>query len=121
MVVHGSDGLDEVTLSGTTYVTEVAGPQLRHFEWTPADFGFQSRTAEGILASGPQESAAIIRGVLAGQLGPPRDIVVANVAAALWTATRVATLSEGVRVADEAIDCGAAAELLVRLADFTHR
>lgn len=121
VVVHGSDGLDEVTLSGTTLVTEVANSKLQHWEWTPGDFGFPPRTSEGLRAEGPEQSAAIIRRVLAGQPGPPRDIVVANAAAALWTAQRVATLPEGVQAASKAIDSGAAADLLDRLAAFTNR
>ncbi|NLX95521.1 MAG: anthranilate phosphoribosyltransferase [Rhodopirellula sp.] len=121
VVVHGSDGLDEVTLSGATYVTEVIGAGLRQFQWTPADFGFQPQGCDGLRAEGPQQSAAIIRGVLNGQPGAARDIVVMNAAAALWTARRAESLGEGARMASESIDNGAAASLLARLVEYTNR
>lgn len=121
LVVHGSDGLDEVTLSGPTTVTEVAQGELRHWQWTPEEFGFAPRSAEGLQAAGPEESAAIIRDLLAGKPGPPRDIVLANAAAALWTAERAATLAEGVQAAAAAIDGGAAQDLLARLVTWTNR
>jgi anthranilate phosphoribosyltransferase len=118
LVVHGSDGLDEVTL-GTTHVTELSGGQLRQFEWHPADFGLEPAELEGMLVSGPAESAAIIRRILDGVSGPPRDIVVANAAAALWTAGRSASLIECVGLATSAIDTGAARDLLARLVERT--
>ena len=121
MVVYGSDGLDEVTLGGTTHVTEVAGTTLRHFDWTPSDFGLEPAWSNDLLADGPEQSAAIIRGVLQGRSGPARDIVVMNAAAALWTARRVDSLPEGVRKACEAIDSGRAADLLSQLIDRTKR
>lgn len=121
IVVYGSDGLDEVTLSGTTHVTEVAGTTRRHFDWAPSDFGLEPGWSSDLLADGPDHSAAIIRRVLQGQPGPARDIVVINAAAALWTARRVDSLPEGVGKACEAIDSGQAADLLSRLVDRTNR
>ena len=111
VVVHGSDGLDEVTLTGSTEVAEAAG-QVRHFPWTPADFGLETIELASIQVSGPDESAATIRGVLAGQPGPARDIVVANAAAALWTAGAAASPAAGAVLAAEAIDTAAASDLL---------
>jgi anthranilate phosphoribosyltransferase len=119
MVVHGADGLDEVTLADATHVTEVAGQTLRHFQWTAADFGLQPAGLETMQVSGPQQSARLIGAILDGQPGPPRDIVVANAAAALWTAGRSPSLQECARLAAEAIDGGAARELLKRLAERT--
>ncbi len=119
VVVHGSDGLDEVTLSGSTEVAEAAG-QVRHFRWTPAEFRLGSNNLASIQVSGPDQSAAMIRGVLAGQPGPARDIVVANAAAALWTAGTAATPAAGARLAAEAIDTAAAGDLLLRLAARSH-
>jgi anthranilate phosphoribosyltransferase len=118
-VVHGSDGLDEVTLTGFTEVTEAAG-QVRHFRWTPADFGLESIELASIQVTGPNQSAATIRGVLAGQSGPARDIVVANAAAALWIAGAVPSPAAGAVLAASAIDTGAARDLLVRLAALSH-
>jgi len=121
LVVHGADGLDEVTLAGATHVIEAAGAALRHFDWTPADFDLPPAGRETMLVSGPEESAAIIRGILAGQTGPPRNIVLANAAAALWTAGRSPSLRECCRQAAEAIDTGAAQALLARLVQWTNR
>ena len=117
VVVHGSDGLDEVTLDGPTHVIEVASGRLRHFKWNPADFGLEPAGRQEMLVSGPKESAAIIRGLLEGRRGPPRDIVVANAAAALWTVGRSDSLRDCTRQATEAIDSGAAGELLMRLVE----
>jgi anthranilate phosphoribosyltransferase len=120
LVVHGADGLDEVTLGDTTQVTEAAEGRLRQFAWTPADFGLQPAGRETMLVEGPQQSAALIREVFDGRAGPPRDIVVANAAAALWTAGRDPMLLGCARRAAEAIDSGAARELLARLVQRTN-
>jgi anthranilate phosphoribosyltransferase len=120
LVVHGDDGLDEVTLGGVTHVTEAANQSLRQFDWKPADFGLNPADRTTMLVSGPTESAEIIRGILQGRRGPPRDIVVANSAAALWTAGRSDSLAECARRAEEAIDSGAAKDLLSRLVEQTH-
>jgi anthranilate phosphoribosyltransferase len=118
-IVNGSDGLDEVTLTGFTEVTEAAG-QVRHFQWTPADFGLGTIDLKAIQVAGPEQSAATIRGVLAGQSGPARDIVVANAAAALWTAGAAETVAAGAALAAAAIDTAAASKLLARLAAWSH-
>jgi anthranilate phosphoribosyltransferase len=121
LVVHGNDGLDEVTLNGATHVIEAAGGQLRRFDWQPAEFGLASAGREEMLVSGPAESAAIIRGILQGCRGPARDIVVANAAAALWTVGRSDSLTECALQAADAIDGGAASDLLARLVEETNR
>ncbi len=130
IVVHGSDGLDEVTLTGSTEVAEARAAEgdrgtgerekgrkgeVRHFRWTPADFGLNAINLRSIQVSGPEESAAVIRAVLAGERGPARDIVLANAAAALWTAEKAATPAACAVLAAEVIDSGAARELLARL------
>jgi anthranilate phosphoribosyltransferase len=121
LVVHGADSLDEVTLAGPTHVTEAAGGRLAEFTWTPADFGLPESDLAGIRVSGPAESAAMIRGVLAGRGGPARDIVVANAAAALWTAGRHRSTEACAQQAAEAIRSGAAGGLLARLVEMTAR
>ena len=115
-VVHGSDGLDEVTLTGSTEVTEAAG-QIRHFQWTPADFGLERIDLKSIQVTGSDQSAAVIGGVLAGQPGPARDIVVANAAAALWTAGAAPSPAAGGVLAAKAIDSGRRERYLARLVD----
>jgi anthranilate phosphoribosyltransferase len=130
IVVHGSDGLDEVTLTGSTEVAECRAQggkgregegekgrkgEVRQFRWTPADFGLNAINLRSIQVTGPDESAAMIRAVLAGESGPARDIVVVNAAAALWTAEKAASPVACVAIAAEAIDSGAARDLLARL------
>lgn len=120
LVVRGTDGLDEVSLSGKTEVTETRPDETREFAWVPADFGLVPSGVESLCVDGPEASAALIREILAGRPGPPRDVVVLNAAAALWTAGRADSPATGARLAAEAIDSGASGELLRRLAEFTH-
>lgn len=121
VVVHGEDGLDEVTLNGPTRVLEITAGGSHEHRWTPADFGLEPAGLEALRVDGPDQSAAVIRQVLAGARGPARDIVVANAAAALWTAGRSDSLAECARQAAEALDSGAAETLLARLIERTLR
>ena len=116
LLVHAADGLDEVSLSGPTRVREVRGHTVRAYEWTPADFGLAPCGLEELRVDGPEASAAVIRSVLAGVAGPATRVVLANAAAALLAAERVATLAEGVARAEEAITAGRAARVLSELA-----
>ncbi len=120
LVVCGEDGLDEVTLSGATRVREVRGGEVRELEWTPADLGLEPCGLEELKAQGPEESAAVIRRVLAGDEGPAGRVVLANAAAALLAAERVTTLGEGVARAAEAVREGRAARVLAELAALSH-
>ena len=120
LVVCGDDGLDEVTLAGVTHVSEVTGTGIGGFEWRPADFGLAESDLSSLAADGPTASAEFIRGVLAGQPGPARDIVVLNAAAALWTVGRSPSLADCAQQAGEAIDSGAARQLLSQLAETSH-
>jgi len=113
-LVHGSDGLDEVTLTGPTQVREVRGNQVWHHVWMPSDFGLEPVELDQLTVNGPLGSAAVIRDILDGRDGPPRRIVLANAAAALLAADVQPGLTEGVRAARRAIDSGAARELLQR-------
>ncbi len=115
LLVCGRDGLDEVSLSGVTLVRQVEGGEVAAREWRPEEFGLAPCAAAEFTASGPEESAALVRGVLAGADGPARRIVLANAAAALLAAGRAASLPEGVGRAAEAIDSGRAAGVLKRL------
>jgi anthranilate phosphoribosyltransferase len=115
LLVHGRDGLDEVTLSGPTLVREVRDGQVWKHEWSPADFGLGPCPVEQLKAGSPEESARIIRDVLANKPGGPLRIVLANSAAALLAADRVKGLAEGVACAKEAIASGAAAHVLDQL------
>jgi anthranilate phosphoribosyltransferase len=112
--VTGSDGLDEVTLAGPTRVLWVEHGQIQPQTWTPDDFGLPRVEAAELRVSGPAESADRLRLVFAGQPDPARSVILANTAAALLVAGRVATLRDGVACAADAIDSGASARLLDR-------
>ena len=114
VIVSGEDGLGEVALSGATAAIEIRGHELSHFIWRPEDFGLAPAGREDMAIGGPQDSAAIIRRVLAGERGPCRDIVVLNAAAALWTAGADPWPAACAQRAAEAIDSGRASTLLSR-------
>jgi anthranilate phosphoribosyltransferase len=116
VVVHGAGGLDEVALDGPTDVIEVRGHDTRRFVWKPEDFGLAPAGRETMLIDGPAASAALIRRILAGEPGPPRDVVVLNAAAALWTAGASESPRECAERAAAAIDSGAARTLVERWA-----
>jgi anthranilate phosphoribosyltransferase len=112
LLVCGDDGLDEVSLAGPTRVREVRGGRVHELEWTPEDFGLTRCRLEDLHATGPEESAAVVRRVLAGSDSPAARIVLANAAAALLAAERVKAPKEGVALAGEAIISGRAAKVL---------
>jgi anthranilate phosphoribosyltransferase len=116
-LVCGRDGLDEVTLSAATIVREVRQGQVSAHEWTPDDFGLAPCSLADLRVSGPEESAAVIRGILAGEDEPAMRVVLANAAAALLAVGEVASLRHGVTLAREAISSGAAASVLSRLVE----
>ncbi len=118
-VVAGKDGLDELTLSGVSFVCEAREGQVREYELDPRELGF-SLAATGALAGGDAgTNAAISRAVLEGEPGPRRDVVLLNAAPALVAAGLAGDLREGVARAAEAIDSGAAAQCLKNLVAFT--
>ena len=114
-IVHASDGQDEVSLDGVTTAIEV-GPGGQHtMEWTPSDFGLFPAGREALRAADPEASAAIIRRILDGEPGPCRDTVLAGTSAALMLVGQAPTLRDGVQMAAEAIDSGAANAKLAAL------
>ncbi len=121
LVVHGADGLDELTLAAPTEVTEVTAASLREFTWKPGDFGLQESGLEKLVVDGPEASAAMIREVLSGAGGPGRDIVVMNAAAALWIANPERSPRDCAVRAAGAIDSAAARELLTNLAALSNQ
>ena len=121
LVVHGRDGLDEITISGPTKVAEVRDGKVRTYEVTPEEFGLKSAPLDAIGGGDAQQNAAIIRAVLEGERSPRRDVVVLNAAAALVAAGHADRIAEAVPLAAYAIDCGHARQRLQLLADFTNR
>lgn len=121
LVVHGRDGLGELSNSGITDVSEVSGHYVTHKKLTPEDFGITRSSFIGLKAANPKESAELILRVLDGKTGPARDVVVINAAAALW----VSGLSENLLLATDrcisAIDNGHAKEMLGELIEITNQ
>lgn len=118
-VVHGADGLDEISLSRETYVAELRDHTVRGYSVTPEDFGLQRAPLEAVAGGDAEHNAKIIRSVLDGEPGPHRDIVLANAAAALVAAGQAGDFRDGARRAAAAIDSGAARAKLDHLVDFT--
>jgi anthranilate phosphoribosyltransferase len=119
LVVHGSDGLDEITISGPTRIGEVREGQVHTYEVTPEEFGLQRATLEEISGGDATLNAKLIREVLAGKKSARRDVVVLNAAAALVAAGRADHLRDSVPLAAAAIDSGAAAGKLEALIKFS--
>jgi len=120
-VVHGMDGLDEITLTAKSQISEAAGGILSNYLLDPAEFGLALVPAKQLAGGTPQENAAITRDILQGRKGPKRDIVCLNAAPALVAARKATSLQDGFLLAGQAIDSGAAAEKLARLIAFTNK
>jgi anthranilate phosphoribosyltransferase len=120
MVVHGLDGLDEITITGTTRIAEVNNGSVRTYEVTPEEFGLKRSSLEDIAGGDAAANAAIIREVLSGKESPKRDVVLLNAAAALVVAGRAEHLAQAVPLAATSIDSGAAAGKLAALVKFTN-
>ncbi|MEW6487846.1 MAG: anthranilate phosphoribosyltransferase [Thermodesulfobacteriota bacterium] len=121
MVVHGADGLDEITITAATYVADLEDGVVTQYEVVPEDFGLERAPMEAIRGGDARENAAIVRAVLAGEAGPRRDVVLLNAGAALAVGGAVPDLAEGVRRAARAIDAGKAREKLEKLVELTNR
>ena len=119
LVVHGLDGLDEITITGPTRIAEARDGIVRSYEVDPEEFGMKRATLADISGGDAAENAAIIREVLSGKQFPRRDVVVLNAAAALVAAARADHLAEAIPLAVRSIDSGAANAKLDALAKFT--
>jgi anthranilate phosphoribosyltransferase len=108
LVVHGDGGLDEISLTGDSHVHEVRDGETREYYVSPEELGLSKAPLEAVKGGNPQENAAMLRAVLGGELGPVRDIVALNAAAALVAADVAPDLTGAVALAREAIDSGAA-------------
>jgi anthranilate phosphoribosyltransferase len=120
LVVHSSEGLDEITLSGPNRAAEVRGGSVREYALAPADFGLAETALPRQRIRTPEEGAKILRAILGGETGPRRDLVLANAAAAIHVAGLAETLAEGVRLAARAVDSGAAGRTLDALVACSH-
>ena len=108
MVVHGGDGLDEISMSAPTMLCEVKNGWLRSYEITPEQFGFKRCARHELVGGTPTENAAILRSILGGEKGPRRDAAVLNAAAALYISGKYDTIGDTIGIAEDVIDSGKA-------------
>jgi anthranilate phosphoribosyltransferase len=120
-VVHGADGIDEISTTGYTKVSECRGGAVNTFYVHPADFGLTKAAPVELRGGDAADNAAIIRDVLAGSPGARRDVVLLNAGVALFVAGRVDTIREGIAAAAAAVDSGAARQRLGKMAASSHR
>jgi anthranilate phosphoribosyltransferase len=120
-VVHGAGGLDEISLAGETLVAEVKSGSVRRFTVAPEDFGVSRAPIDSVRGGTAAENAATIRDIFSGKNGPPRDIVVANAAAALVAANVAPNFLEGARLAIETLTSGTARAKLKALVEFSQQ
>ena len=118
-IVHGEDGLDEISVSSATKVSELKDGEIRTYKIQPEDYDIPLADPESILGGDPEENAGIIREIFDGAPGPRRDIVVLNSAAVITAADISASLEAGMTLAAQIIDDGKAKEKLRQLIDFT--
>ncbi len=118
-VVHGHDGMDEMTTTALTRVTELAGDTIRSYDLDPLDFFKEYAAPEDLAGGDLNENAAITLAVLKGEKGPKRDVVVLNSGAALVAADMADDIKSGIKLAETAIDSGKALEKLQALAEYT--
>lgn len=111
-VVHGDDGLDEITITGKTYVTELKNNQLQSYTIEPEDFGISRADKVSLIGGSAEENAKIALDILRGEKGPKRDIVLLNAAAAIVAGGKVDNVREGIKLAEESIDSGKAMQKL---------
>ena len=119
-VVHGSDGLDEITLTGPTFVAALEDGRIRTFEVAPEDAGLSRVAGEALKGGDADANARALRSVLEGKPSAYRDVALLNAAAALVVAGKARTLKEGVALGITSLDTGAAAERLMRLSAVSH-
>ena len=119
LVVYGRDGMDEVSLGAATLVGELKDGEIREYEIHPEDFGMAMASNRALRVETPEESVAMLRGVLEGQPGAARDIVLLNAGAALYAANVANSIGDGIALAREALDSGAAQAKLAQFIAFT--
>ena len=121
LVVHGKDGLDEITVAGTSRVWELQEGTVSEYDISPGEFGVSQSSLDDVQAANAEESSGVLRDVLDGSDGAARDIVVLNAAAALLAADLVGTLREGVDAAAGSIDSGSAKERMESFVELSNR
>ncbi len=122
LVVHGADGMDEVTVTGATLVAEVGDGEIMHYEVSPEDFGLSRHGPDSLLGGDARMNARVLKDILSGaETGAPRDVTLMNAGAAIYAGGVAESVEEGVRLAEESISSGAAQEALEEFVGVTRR
>jgi anthranilate phosphoribosyltransferase len=122
LVVHGTDGMDEITVTAKTLVAEVGDSGMEEYEISPEDFGLSRHAPDGLLGGDAHLNARILRDILSGaETGAARDVVLLNAGAAIYVSGKAKTVEEGVRLATESISSGAALDALEEFVHTTRR
>lgn len=121
LVVHGSDGLDEITISGPTHAAELRDGEIYEYTLQPGDFGLLCASIETLQVTGPADAAAKLLSVLENQPGPARDIVLLNAGAAIYIAGLAESIAAGIELARKALTSGAAREKWQALIKFSNK
>ena len=119
LLVHGEDGLDEITITGKTHVFELKNDNIKRYTVSPEDFGLSRASSDSIKGGDIKANADFLRNVLGGGLGPQRDVVLMNAAAALVVGGKAKTFQQGADLAKEVIDNGNASAKLDQLIEFS--
>ncbi len=115
LVVHGEDGLDEISINGRTMIYELKDNKIRGYHISPGDFGLKEASLDSIRGGTAADGAAILRDVLSGEKSPRRDVVLINTAAVVLAGDKASNLKEGIKLAEESIDSGMAIKKLEQL------
>ncbi len=119
LVVHGEDGLDEITVTGKTFISEMKKGVVRNYEVTPEEMGLSRARPDSLKGGIAKDNADLLRAILSGKKGAQRDIVLMNAAAALTAGDKVATIGQGIALANNAIDNGTALHKIEELVKFS--
>ncbi len=119
LVVHGEDGLDEITLTGKSQVCELKDGKIHTYTIDPGDFGLVKASLDALKGGTAEENATLLRDILSGKKGPQRDIVILNAAAALVAGNKAESVEEGIKMAMDAVDKGQALDKLKWLVEFS--
>jgi len=119
LVVHGADGLDEVTTCDKTFISDLAGGVLKEYEITPEDFGLPRANPKDLAGGSIGENLKIFEDVLMGKSGSPREIVLLNAGCAIYAADKAVDISEGIKLATQSIDAGQALKKLELLKEYS--
>ena len=121
LIVYGEDGLDEISTTARTFVSEECGGKINDYEISPRDFGFPQASLKDLAGGSASENAAILLDILKGKSGPQRDIVLLNAGAAVYAADKAKSITQGIELAKISIDSGRAWEKLELLREYSNK